>query len=90
MEYVEKKVLLPKEGSELFSCFPKVCVALKSALADGWQPGQDLPAVVMSAVMEFAVGLQGVQKLPEEAKADAPAFAKAGALAGIECWEALK
>lgn len=54
----------------------KFHAAIKQALADGWQAGQDLPVVLASAVGDLAPVLQGVSALKDEEK-DAQSFANA-------------
>jgi hypothetical protein len=55
-------------------------VAVQTATADGWQPGQDLPAILTPAVGELAPVLSDLSGIVEEAK-DPKAALKALAVA---------
>src|SRR6478752_5205673 len=70
MEKVEVKYMLPKETLELKDGLVKFVAAVKKSLDDGFQPGQDLPAMLTSAMTDLVPAVYGVQKLPEEAVAD--------------------
>jgi hypothetical protein len=48
--------------------------SIKTALADGWQPGQDLPAIVIGSVSALAPAVGQITSLPESAKEDPEAF----------------
>lgn len=54
--------------------------AVQKSLADGWQPGQDLPAILTAAVSELAPALGELGAIVEECK-DQKAAIKAVALA---------
>ncbi len=80
VEYKEVSVSVPKETYELAEGLANVTGAVKAALADGWDPLTDVPAVVMGALQHLAPAVQGVDKLDDEAKADPAGFSKALAL----------
>jgi hypothetical protein len=61
---------------DLGSHLGKFIAAVKQAVADGWQPGADLPAVISSAVEELVPAVADLQKLGDEV-ADKQAFANA-------------
>lgn len=90
MEKIEKVVSLPKEWSEVGDALVGVAVAVKAAKADGWQPGTDIPAVLMASFGPLAKALEGAQNLPVEAKESPAGAIKALALAGADALEALK
>ena len=54
----------------------KFVVAAKGALADGWQPGSDLPVILSSAIADLAPVLGKVGSLPAEFEADKVGFVK--------------
>jgi hypothetical protein len=70
METVQVTVDVPKETQELVQAIVEVVKAAKLALADGFQPGQDLPVIAVAAFQNLLAGVQGIAQLPEEAKAD--------------------
>ncbi len=88
-EKVVKQVEVSKETSELLEGLTKFAVAVKGALKDGWQVGQDLPVVLTSALGDLAPALQGAEAIKEEAK-DTKEFAAAVALSVNELVHALK
>lgn len=90
MEKIEKVVSLPKEWSEVGDALVGVAQAVKAAKADGWQPGTDIPAVVMASMGLLAKALDGAQNLPAEAKESPAGAIKALALAATDVFETLK
>ena len=70
MATVKKEIELPKETAELADAVGGVVKAVKAALADGWQMGTDLPAIAVAAVGLLGPAISGIEKLPEEFKAD--------------------
>lgn len=65
---VEKTVQVPKETMELVQGMVNMTLAAKKALADGWQPGSDIPMIAMSAFNELLVAVQGLDQLDDEFK----------------------
>lgn len=74
MEYVDVTLKCAKETYELGKGLEGVVIAIKNALKDGWQPGTDLPMIAVQSLNALAPAVQGVEKLPEEAKADVLTF----------------
>jgi hypothetical protein len=85
MEYVEKKVSVPKEVSELADGVVKIVIAIKNAMADGWNLGQDLPIIVTTALAVLPTAIDGFDKLGEESK-DESAFTMAFLLAAKDIY----
>ena len=71
---MEVSVKVTKEAYELADGLRKFVLDIKGALADGWQPGQDLPVVSSAAMADLVPAVQGVDKLGEESKADLLGF----------------
>lgn len=63
--------------------------AVQKALADGWQPGQDLPAILTAAVAELAPALGELGAIVDEVK-DQKAALKALALAAAYGFDKVK
>lgn len=63
-----------KEAFELSSGLKKFVLDIKKALADGWQPGTDLPVVMQAAIMDLVPAVQGLENLGAEKKEDSEAF----------------
>lgn len=79
MATLDINVKVSKEAYELADGIKGLAVAIKTAIADGWDMNSDLPAL-MSAVIALAPAVQGIDQLDDEAKADIAAFSKALAL----------
>lgn len=58
--------------------------ALKTAMADGWQPSQDIPAMLAEALKDLAPIVQKWPEVVAEASADKEGVAKAVALAAFD------
>jgi len=71
MAKVKIETEVSKEIYEAAQGLGKFGLAVKQALADGWQLGQDLPVVMASALSELVPGLQGIEKAADEVKEDA-------------------
>lgn len=74
MEKVKLEVEVAKEAYELGEGLASMVLAVKDALKDGFQPGQDLPAVVTAAFTKLVPAVEGMDKLDDELKEDAKAF----------------
>lgn len=68
MEMQKVEVSVSKEAHELGMAVAALVVAVKKALADGFQPGMDIPAIVMTAFNELPKAIEGLDKLDDEAK----------------------
>lgn len=79
-----------KETYEMGMALAKMVEAIKDALADGWQPGQDLPVLITAVIGNIAQIAQGVAAAPAEQKEDQDAFLGAIALALKEVAAALR
>ena len=78
MEKINVELELPKEAYELFDGTYKIVEIIKTALDDGWQPTEDLPAIVTQSIMELPKMITGLDQLPKEFKDDPAMFIKAG------------
>jgi hypothetical protein len=87
MEYIKKEVEVPKETSELADAIAEVAVATKKALADGFQLGQDVPAIVSSAIQNLLPAIQGFEKLDDEAKGAPYKFGLAWGISGEKVYD---
>ena len=55
-----------KEAYELASGLAAVVRDCRAALADGWQSGTDLPAILLSAVQNLGKAMQGADQIKGE------------------------
>lgn len=79
MNTVKVEFEAPKETHELGLAIAKLMKNYKAAVADGFQVGQDIPAILMGSFNEVMAGIDGVDKVGAEFKAD-PVNAAMGAL----------
>jgi len=77
MATIDVQVTVSKETHELGIGMSSFVGSVKQALADGWQPGQDLPVIITSAVTDLVPSIQGVDQMDDEAKENPIAFANA-------------
>lgn len=77
VELVQLSLQGTRAVGELLEGVRKFIVALKGALADGWQPGKDLPVVLTSALADLVPVLNRIEKLGEEAKGNTVEFVNA-------------
>jgi hypothetical protein len=74
----EVSVEVESSGYELMQAFAEVSVAYKQALADGFQPGQDLPGMVTVALAKIPGILADLSAIPADI-----AESKVGFLKGV-------
>jgi hypothetical protein len=82
MAKVNVQVEVSKELFEVGKGLADFAKHLKAAVADGWQIGSDLPAVLTAVMADLVPALQGVDKIPAEFAEDKMAFANACTVAG--------
>lgn len=80
MEKVKVELEVPKEIHEAGQVLGEIIIAAKEALKDGFQPGTDLPALLVAAVSKLPKAIDGIDKLPAEAVADPVGVAESLAL----------
>lgn len=78
-----------KEAYELGKGLAGILKAVQDARKDGWDTATDLPMLVVNAVRELLPAVEGVEKLPAEAKANGVMFGKSLALPLTEVAESL-
>lgn len=88
MEKLVKQVEVTKEFSELWDGLAEIVRAAKVALADGFQPGQDLPVIAAQAFGSLTKAIGGLDQLDEEAKGATGAFVRGGLLGAADVLEA--
>ena len=84
MEKIEVKLQVTKEAHELAMAVVEVIKGVKLALADGFQPGQDIPAIILGSLNHLMKGIEGADKLPKEALEDLGPFISAWMVGGAE------
>lgn len=70
------EVEVSKEAYELGAGIAKFHAVVKTALADGWQIGQDIPPIMSSALSDLVPAMQGADQVSAESK-DMQAFSNA-------------
>jgi hypothetical protein len=79
---MEIQLNTPKEVTEVGIALSSILKAVSLSLKDGFQPGQDIPAIVMSAIASLGNAIEGIENLPEEFKSS-PVMATMGILAPV-------
>ncbi len=77
MSNVSIKTNVSKETYELVIGLAGFVGEIKSCLADGWQPGTDIPIVMSAAISNLVTAVQGLELIKIEAKEDPAAFSRA-------------
>lgn len=77
MEVVKIEVECLKETYELGQSISKLLIDIKGSQSDGFQAAQDIPDVLLANLNSLMKGIQGVEKLDEEAKHSPEKFADA-------------
>ncbi len=86
---VDVTVQVSKETYELSKGVAELTKAVKLALKDGFQVGQDIPPIITAAIQQLAA-IEGVELIDDEMKENPEAFAKAVALGLGEVYGAVK
>ena len=86
---VTVEVEVSKEAYELGTGAARIIKAVKEAVADGWQAGEDLPPIIASLFAEMAA-VEGIDRIDDEMKEDPAAFAKAVALSLSDVYASVK
>jgi hypothetical protein len=68
VELVDINTKGTKETNEIGLALKDIVVATSKALEDGFQPGQDLPTILLTAVTKLSVAIEGYEKVPAEFK----------------------
>lgn len=89
METVKVELVCSKETYELGKGMADFVAAVKTALADGWQLGTDIPVVVSAALATLVPAIDGVTKVKDELAADKKAFVNAAVATGAAIMNAV-
>lgn len=79
MELVKIETEGTKEVHEIGLAFKKVMMSYKQAVTDGWQAGQDIPAILMASYQDLAKAFENAEQSGAEFD-KAPIKAAMGAL----------
>jgi hypothetical protein len=89
MELIKIEVEVGKESHELSTGLVNFLKDVQKAIADGYQPDQDFPIMLMSAVNNLIPAVQGMDQVDDEMRENKKAFViNMGIMAG-DLWEAL-
>lgn len=89
MEKVKVELECSKETYELGKGLADFVAAVKTALADGWQLGTDIPVVVSAALATLVPAIDGVTKVKDELAEDKKAFVNAAVATGSAIMNAI-
>jgi len=90
MAKVSVSVEVSKEAYELGMGLADFAGAVKSALADGWQVGSDVPAVITAALQHLVPAMNGANNLGSELAEDKAAFVQAWMLTAGAVYDKFK
>ena len=68
MQYIDKQVKVAKEFYEVFGAMGVLVDSYKVAIKDGWQPGMDIPSIVLGSLPALGQALTGLDQVPGEFK----------------------
>lgn len=68
------QVEVSEKAHDLGQALVSIVSVSKQALADGFQPGTDLPVVVLAAASQIVKVVEGIQSAGDELKEDQAAF----------------
>jgi hypothetical protein len=74
VDKVKLEVELDKEIFEVGNCIKSIIKAYKTAVADGFTPATDIPAILLASIADLMKALDGVQNIGAEFK-DSPVTA---------------
>lgn len=81
MEYIETKLMLPKETKELADAIEAVLQATIDAGKDGFQMG-DIASILPVVISKFPTAVDGMDKIKLELAQDPKAFSDCASLLG--------
>ena len=81
---VSKSVEVSKESDELGQGLVSLVQSVKKALDDGFQAGEDIPAIILENIQSLSKSIEGADKIGDEYKEDPQAFLNAWLLAGSQ------
>ena len=81
---ITKQVDVSKEADELAESIFKLVESSQKHTEDGFQAGQDLPAIIMENLQSLMTGIDGMDKMSAESKENIVAFINAWTLAGTK------
>lgn len=84
MAVIKKTYEVSKEADELAGALVKMITAIKDALADGWQPGTDVPVIIAQALTVLVPAIDGISQLDDEIEENLGAFVRAFGIAAID------
>ena len=84
MSTIKKEVEVSKEADELAESIFKLVESSQKHTEDGFQAGQDLPAIIMENLQSLMTGIDGMDKMSAESKENIVAFINAWTLAGTK------
>lgn len=70
MDYVDIQFKGAKETHEIGVAVKGVIAAYKQAVADGWQAGTDIPAILMASYGKLTDAIDGANKIGDEFKGE--------------------
>ena len=76
MKVIKIEIEVAEGGHELSESLRQFVKDTRTALADGWQPGQDIPAILTAAFTRLVPAIRAVEKIGPEASENPRALTK--------------
>ena len=70
MARVSVSVEVSKQSHALAQSLADIVQVVRAALADGWQPGLDIPVIITQVIGKLGAGLQGLETLKDDYTAE--------------------
>ena len=86
---MQYQVTIPDETAELVQGLIAFVGSIKDSLEDGWQPGIDIPVILMKALNDLPSAIGGIDQLDDEAKQDPAAMIAAVGILSSEIYKIL-
>jgi hypothetical protein len=89
MEMKVIQVEVPAAVEKFSAELSNFVMAVEKALSDGWQPGQDIPAIISSSIQDLVPAISDLKGAGDDLKAAPYASAKAMSIHMTDMVEAL-
>lgn len=86
---MQYQVTIPDETAELVKGLVAFVASIKESLEDGWQPGIDIPVILMKSLNDLPDAISGIDQLDDEAKEDPAAMIAAVGILAAEIYKIL-
>ena len=83
------QVTVPDDTAELIEGLTNFIQSIKDSLEDGWQPGIDIPVILMKALSDLPSAIGGIDQMDDEAREDPAAMIVASGILAANIYKIL-